>query len=436
VACAGVVLLAIWGAGIGAAIIAIRHEPKSSALDTKLDGVKQPKVAVQPTKPPVAAPPKAAEVEGPCWPTYGRTAARTSDASSVSHGVPKTMTWQLRIGIMEFPPSFCDGVLYVNNQRGVTWAIDTARKRVIWHRQSATTFDSTPAISGSRVFIGSYLPGDIQALDRRTGKLLWRLQTGGGVESSPVVSGGLVYATSRDRRVYAIDEATGKVRWAFRTGGEVKDSPTVVNGLVYVANYAGEVFALNARNGHVQWRRSVGGGVRGDRIYSSVPVVGGRAYFGTIRGNIHAVDARTGRDIWVRSIPGYLYATPAIAEGTLFVGNYPGRVYAFSTRTGSELWSRYIGGSISGSPTVIGDLVYISSLSGRRTLALSRKTGRIAWELPQGRYVSGIATDRAIYLSLNDTLSRWTSAEGEARHGKPGSRSRVGATAAATTAFG
>ena len=432
---AGIALLAIWGAGIGAAVIAMRHEPKASALDTKLDGVQQPSKAAQPTKPPVTAPPAAAAVEGPCWPTYGRTSGRTSDAAAINHGIPKTMTWQLRIGIMEFPPSFCDGVLYVNNQRGVTWAIDAARKRVIWRRQSARMFDSTPAISGSRVFIGSYEPGDIQALDRRTGRLLWRLRTGAGVESSPVVSGGLVYATSRDRRVYAIDEATGKVRWAFRTGGEVKDSPTVVNGLVYVANYVGEVFALNARTGRVQWHRSVGG-VLGDRIYSSVPVVGGRAYFGTIRGHIHAVDARTGRDIWQQSIPGYLYATPAISGGTLFVGNYPGRVYAFRTRDGGELWSRSIGGSMSGSPTVIGGLVYVSSLSARHTYALSAKTGRVAWQLPQGRYVSGIATDRAIYLSLNDVLSRWTSAEGEARHGKPGTRSRVGSTAPARTAFG
>ncbi|MCW2974015.1 MAG: repeat protein [Thermoleophilia bacterium] len=422
-----------WLVGIAASYYALRHEPKESRLDTKLAGVDQPDAAKQPTTGAIA--PSPASTETPCWNTYGRTSGRTSDGGNLDHGVPKMLTWQMRVGLMEFPPSYCDGVLYVNSQGGHTTAIDAARKRVIWRRVTAKTYDSTPAISGARIFVASYQPGDIQALDRRTGRSLWKLRAGGGVESSPVVVDGIVYAASSDRRVYALDEATGRVVWAFRAGAAIKDSPSVVNGLVYFGDYAGEVFALHAKTGKVKWKRSFGG-IRGDRIYSSVAVEGGRAYFGTVRGKLYALRAATGSTVWEESIAGYVYATPAVSGGTVVFANYPGSVYGFDSRTGRRLWSRNVGGSISGSPTIIGKLAYVSTLSTKRTFALSLKTGRIGWQTKGGKYVTGIATDRAIYLSLGSVLSRWTTASSEARYGRPGSRNRVGAAAAEKTAFG
>jgi outer membrane protein assembly factor BamB len=398
-----------WVGGVVVATIAVRSQPEDSALDTQLVGVDEPDAALQPAQQqPEPAPVRAQgpPVEQPCWPIYGRNPARTSDASDLRHGIPQRPTWFLRVGIMEFPPSYCDGVLYVNNQRGETMAIRANNRQVIWRRQTAKVYDSTPAISGDRLFVGSYSPGGVQALDRRTGQRLWRLVAGGPVEASPVVVDGLVYATSIDRRVYAIEEETGQVRWAFRTGGAVKDSPSVVGGRVYVGNYAAEVFSLDARTGRVHWRRSVGG-VRGDRIYSSVPISRSTAYFATVRGQVYALDTRNGATRWRQEIPGYVYSTPAISGNRLFIGNYQGEVHAFDARTGRRVWKRTVGGTISGSPTVIGDVVYVSSLSRSRTWGLSVRDGRTLWEYPDGRYVTGIATRDALYLSMGSTISRW-----------------------------
>lgn len=405
----GGLLICMWIGAIAFASLAARSAPERSALDTTLADVDQPDHALQPVDPTFDAPaaPARRTVEGPCWPVYGRTAARTSDAADLRHGAPKRVTWRLRVGIMEFPPSFCNGVLYVNNQHGETFAIQARNRKVLWRRQTARVYDSTPAVSGPRVFVGSFTPGGVQALDRATGRRLWTLVTGGPVEASPVVVDGLVYATSADRRVYAINERTGTVKWAFRTGGEVKDSPSVVGGTVFVANYAAEIFALDAKTGKVRWRRAVGG-VRGDRIYSSVPVVGRTAYLATVRGTVLALDTRTGRTRWEQSIPGYVYSTPAISGGRVFIGNYQGDVYAFNADTGRNVWRARIGGTISGSPTVIGDLVYVSSLSGRRSYALSVRDGSRKWSYPDGRYVTGIATRDALYLSMGSTLYRWT----------------------------
>jgi outer membrane protein assembly factor BamB len=99
----------------------------------------------------------------------------------------------------------------------------------------------------------------------------------------------------------------------------------------------------------------------------------------------------------------------------VFIGNYPGTVYAFDARSGHKLWSKGIGGTISGSPTVIGGGVYVSSLSAHHTWAFAPRTGRVLWEFSNGRYVTGIATHDAIYLSTGVMLSRWTSAQSERR---------------------
>jgi outer membrane protein assembly factor BamB len=103
-----------------------------------------------------------------------------------------------------------------------------------------------------------------------------------------------------------------------------------------------------------------------------------------------------------------VYSTPAISGGNLYIGNYQGEVYAFDARTGRRVWRERVGGTISGSPTVIGDVLYVSSLSGRKTYGLSPRNGRVLWTHPDGRYVSGIGTDAALYLSMGSTLSRWT----------------------------
>jgi outer membrane protein assembly factor BamB len=393
---------------VGAALVTrlLMSEPERGHLDRTLDDVTQPTTAGQPT---TAAPVPVANSripEGPCWSVYGRTAARTSDGADLGHGKPIRRLWTVQIGMMEFPPAFCDGTLYVNNQHGTTWAINAINRHVVWKRKTAKMFDSTPAVTPARVIIGTYDPGSVKALDRRTGRTLWTLKTGGAVEASPVVVNGVVYATSKDHRIYAIDEATGRVKWAFRTAGEIKDSPSVANGLVYFANYAAEVYALDVRTGKVRWRKTFAG-LRGDRIYSSVPVRGSTAWFATVRGDIYALNARTGSTRWHSSIPGYVYSTPAISGNHLYIGNYPGKLHAFNARTGRQLWSHDVGGSISGSPTVIGSLVYVSSLSATRTVAYSTKTGAKIWSIEEGRYVAGIGTDRALYLSLGSQLSRW-----------------------------
>src|SRR5262245_4783694 len=88
---------------------------------------------------------------------------------------------------------------------------------VRWRFQTRSAVRSTPAVTASRVFVGS---GDstLYALDRSNGKLVWKFSAGGPVHSSPAVARGLVIAATRGGRIFAVSEATGALRWSIQTG--------------------------------------------------------------------------------------------------------------------------------------------------------------------------------------------------------------------------
>jgi len=392
------------------AFAVLRSKPGPSGVDKNLTGVKQPtKTAATPV--PAVVTPKPVSDET-CWMNYGRTPERTSDASDFKWGPPARPVWQLRMhSLMEFPPSTCDGKLYVNLANGFTVSVDSTTGKVLWRRKTGTIFDSTPAIGGDRLVIGG-IDGNVTGLDRATGHTIWKLHMPGNVESSPLIIANDVYVSSLDGHVYDVALSTGRVRWAYRTGGDIKGSPSVSGNLVYVANYAGEVVALKRTTGLLAWKRSYRlDPVRTERIYSSTPVADGLVVFGTVGGTVKAIDALTGVDRWSVSVGAYVYSTPAISNGRVFAGGFDQRLHAYKLATGAPLFSTALGANVSGSPVVIGNLVYVSTLHGQ-TYAINTQTGSIVWKVAQGKYVPGIATNKHIYLSLNGLLAAYVDANG------------------------
>lgn len=80
-----------------------------------------------------------------------------------------------------------------------------------WSFQAGSALLSSPAVSGDRLFVGSY------AVKAATGKKLWEFETGGPVTNSPAVSGDMVYFGSYEMRICALNAATGKKVWEFQT---------------------------------------------------------------------------------------------------------------------------------------------------------------------------------------------------------------------------
>ncbi len=408
-ALAAVLLLAV---GLAAAYALTKTDTPTGGLDTELSGVSVSVAASEPEPETTTAATTTTAPEKPqaapelCWNEFGGNPQRTLSRPDIELGIPiRHSRWARGVdGLMEYPPSFCDGVLYVNTQTtGLTIAINADTGKTIWKHEGGRKA-STPAIAGSRLIVSAQ-DGTVTAFRRSDGKVLWKLVTGSiEAESSPVVLDNTAYFGTRDGRLFAVDITNGNVRWAYNTGGRINASPSIWGTRICISTYAGSVFCLNRKNGSKLWSKYVKRDfVRYESFYSSPATDGKRLFTAARTGKLVAFDATNGRVLWTKSLGGLTYATPAVSNGKVFIGSYARRANAYSASSGALLWSRYIGGRITGSGLVVGNLFFVSTIEGK-TYGLNTGNGKVVWTFNAGRFVPGIATDRMYYFSLNGLL--------------------------------
>lgn len=393
--------------GAGAAYLLKSREHPGGKLDTKLSGVSQ-SVATNVT---VTAPPKKKGRyhlvdDKRCWDNFGGDPGRTLARPGIDIGLPLSHFWVVGLrSYIEYPPSYCGGILYVNSFGGRTVALDSHNGHKIWERQGGKK-PSTPAIAGPRVIVTSH-DGNATAYNRYNGQTLWRLHVNSRIESSPVVVGRVVYFGATDGRLFAVYVRTGNVKWAYDTGGRINSSPSISGNRIFISTYAGSIYALRASDGHKLWdtylRRDV---LRYESFYASASTDGTRVFTIARSGKIYALSASSGHVIWTAHVGGLGYSTPAISQGRVFIGGFDGYLRAFRASDGRPLWRRYLGGRILGGSFVAGNLVFTSTLA-EHTFAMRVTDGKILWQLPIGKYSPGIVTERHYFFTLNGIVMAW-----------------------------
>ena len=401
-------VLVLLVAGGGTAYFLKSRERPGGKLDTKLSGVTA-SVATN-----VATPTQPKKKKGRyhlvddkrCWDNFGGDSERTLSRPGLDIGLPLRHFWVVGLGsYIEYPPSYCSGILYVNTFAGRTVALDSHNGHRIWQRFGGKK-PSTPAVAGPRLIVSSH-DGNLTAYNRFNGQLLWRLHVNAKIESSPVAIGRVVYFGATDGRVFAVYVRTGRVKWAYDTGGRINSSPSIAGNRLFISTYAGSIFCLRASDGHKIWdryfRRDV---LRYESFYASPSTDGKRVFTIARSGKIYAVSASSGHVIWTARVGGLGYSTPAIANGRVFIGGFDGSLRAFRAANGRLLWRRYLGGRILGGSFVAGNLVFTSTLE-ERTFALRVSDGKILWRLKIGKYSPGIVTERHYFFTLNGIVMAW-----------------------------
>jgi outer membrane protein assembly factor BamB len=360
--------------------------------------------------------PRHAKVDEPCWNNFGGDALRSLARPNLNLGRPTKVVWTRGFhDEIEYPPSYCNGYLYVNLEHGRTLALNAQSGHIIWSRKAAGFTASTPAIAGPRLIVSTH-GGNVTAYRRLDGRLLWQLETGAAVESSPLVVGGAVYAGAADGKLYALNVRTGRPLWVYNTGGRISSSPSVVGGKVCITTYGGLVTCLRRSNGQRIWavwvRRDF---VRYESFYASPSSDGKRIFTVARSGKVIAFAAASGHTLWTYNLGTLTYGTPAVANGRVFVGNLAGSLSAIRATTGALLWRTSVSGRILAPSLVVGNLVFFSTLQGD-TYAARTTDGKIAWHVSMGKFSPGIAAGRHYYFSLNGRLvvyrGRFTKSQG------------------------
>jgi outer membrane protein assembly factor BamB len=401
-AAAAVVVLALFGLAIG--ITLLNQDRPQGSLDTELEGVTVSEATTTSQPKPKPEPKPAKSVDKRCWHEFGGDPQRSLARPYERLGLPAhKILWTRGLGgYIEYQPSYCDGMLYVNTFKGTTFAIDAESGRIRWRRHGGPK-PSTPAIDGPRLIVSSQ-DGSVTAFDRANGRQLWQVRTAGKVESSPVVIDGIAYFGSTDGRLFAVRSTSGEVKWAYNTGGRINASPSIYGQRICISTYAGSVVCLRRATGEELWTTYVRRSTFSDEsFYASPSTDGARIYTVSRSGTVVALDAHNGDIVWTGHVGGYGYTTPAVAGDTVYVGGFDGKLRALRATDGQERWETEVPGRILGAPIVIGKFVFFSVLE-KRTYAARVSNGKIVWRLPMGRYSPGIATERTYFLSLNGRL--------------------------------
>ncbi len=125
--------------------------------------------------------------------------------------------------------------------------------------------ESSLAVAGTQIFIGSSDACSVYSFDARTGARRWRSRVPGWTWPRPALGPKTLYAgvigTSdpylgvRKGGLAALDRRTGRLKWVFSSSAPVRSeswygfasSPLVAHGMVFAADLQGNVYAFRDR---------------------------------------------------------------------------------------------------------------------------------------------------------------------------------------------
>jgi outer membrane protein assembly factor BamB len=84
----------------------------------------------------------------------------------------------------------------------------------------------------------------VHCLERSTGKEIWTFATKARVESSPLITGNRVYVGSNDGVLYELDLLSGKKIWDFTAGAPLSASPASSQGLLVIGSQDGVLYCF------------------------------------------------------------------------------------------------------------------------------------------------------------------------------------------------
>jgi outer membrane protein assembly factor BamB len=171
---------------------------------------------------------------------------RLSDGKEVQH-VPSGAYTGASPALLLSPPSAMAFFGTFNND---VLGVNITTKRIIWryeHPQRHFPFYASAAITPSLVIVGGrdkMVHALLPKPGTNKGKAAWTFLTKARVESSPAIAGTRIYVGSNDGTLYVLDLATGKKLWEFTAGAPISASPAIGGGRLVVGDQDGKLYCL------------------------------------------------------------------------------------------------------------------------------------------------------------------------------------------------
>ena len=142
-------------------------------------------------------------------------------------------------------PALRDGAAFYGTFDNEVLGVNLVEKRIAWryeHPQRKFPFYSSVAVTNARVVVG----GRDKMVHGLTlaGKEAWTFATRARVESSPAIAGGRVFVGSNDGRFYVLSLDSGAKLWEFDAGAPLSASPAIANGRIVIGSQDGRLYCF------------------------------------------------------------------------------------------------------------------------------------------------------------------------------------------------
>jgi outer membrane protein assembly factor BamB len=142
-------------------------------------------------------------------------------------------------------PALRGGAAFYGTFDNEVLSVNLGQKEIAWryeHPQRKFPFYSSAAVTRDRVVVG----GRDKMVHGITlaGKAAWTFTTRARVESSPAIAGWRVYVGSNDGRFYVLNLSDGAKLWEFNAGAPLSASPAIANGRIVIGSQDGRLYCF------------------------------------------------------------------------------------------------------------------------------------------------------------------------------------------------
>lgn len=138
------------------------------------------------------------------------------------------------------------GTAYFGTYGNRVLAVDLVAEAIRWryqHPQRQQPFYASAAIAADLV-VAAGRDRILHGLDRKTGQPRWLFDAGARVDSSPVISGERLFFGSSKGSVHALDVGSGKELWRYDTGATIVASAAVADGRLVIGSEDGVLYCF------------------------------------------------------------------------------------------------------------------------------------------------------------------------------------------------
>ena len=142
-------------------------------------------------------------------------------------------------------PALRDGSAIYGTFDNQVLGVNLAQRKIAWiyeHPERKFPYYSSAAVTSTRIVIG----GRDKLVHGLTpaGKGVWTFATRARVESSPAIAGDRVFVGSNDGRFYVLSLTSGAKLWEFDAGAPLSASPAIANGRIVIGTQDGRLYCF------------------------------------------------------------------------------------------------------------------------------------------------------------------------------------------------